>query len=205
MKRLLTAAAAMLLPTAAQAALMGAQPEVVRIRGDVVSTSPTAIVLKTRAGTVQTLALAPGTSISSTVVIGIDAIKANSFIGTTAEPGKDGKLVATEVHVFPEVMRGLGEGHYPWDTSATSSMTNGNVRTVGRPRKGKGRELLVDYKGGQQAVTVPATVPIVSFGVASMADLKPGAHVFAVAQKNADGTVVTNRLVVGANGSTPPM
>ena len=204
MKRLLTAAL-LLTATASHAALMGGQPEVVRIRGDVVSASPTALVLKTRAGTTQTLALAPGTTVSSTVVIGIDAIKPNSFIGTTAEPGKDGKLTATEVHVFPEAMRGLGEGHYPWDTSATSSMTNGNVRTVGRPKRGKGRELMVDYKGGQQAVTVPASVPIVSFGVASMADLKPGAHVFAVAQKGPDGTVATNRIVVGANGSTPPM
>lgn len=204
MQRLIIAAT-LFASTAAQAALMGAQPETVRVRGDVVSATPAAIVLKTRAGTTQTLALAPGTTVSSTVVIGIDAIKPNSFIGTTAEPGKNGKLTATEVHVFPEAMRGLGEGHYPWDTSATSSMTNGNVRTVGRPRHGKGRDLIVDYKGGQQAVAVPASVPIVSFGVASFADLKPGAHVFAVAQKGADGSLATNRLVVGANGSTPPM
>jgi len=205
MKRLMIAVT-LFAATAAQGALMGAAPAPVMVRGTVVSLSGPTLVVTTRAGTRQTLTLAPNTSVSATSVIGIGAIKPNSFIGTAAEAGKDGKLTAVEVHVFPEAMRGLGEGHRPWDISRTSSMTNGNVRTVGKVKHGKGaRELLVDYQGGQQTVVVPARVPIVSFAAATLADVKPGTHIFAVAQAGEGGAVATNRLVVGANGSTPPM
>ena len=198
-------AALLMTSTAASAALMGAAPAPTLVRGTVASLSATTLVLTTKAGVKQTVALAPNTGVATTSVIGIDAIKPNSFIGTAAEPGKDGKLTALEVHVFPESMRGLGEGHRPWDTSATSSMTNGNVRTVGAVKHGKGaRELIVDYKGGQQVVVVPASVPIVSFGPGTLADVKPGSHVFAIT-KNEGGKLSADRLVVGANGSTPPM
>jgi len=31
------------------------------------------------------------------------------------------------VHIFPESMRGTGEGHYDWDLKPQSRMTNANV------------------------------------------------------------------------------
>ena len=205
MKRLLLAATMLLTTTAASAELMGQAPAPTLVRGTVTSLNGQVLTLTTKAGVKQTITLAPKFNVATTSVIGIDAIKPDSFIGTAAEPGKGGKLTALEVHVFPEAMRGLGEGHRPWDTSKTSSMTNGNVRTVGAVKHGKGaRELLVDYKGGQQVVVVPASVPIVSFAPGTLADVKPGSHVFAITQ-NAGGKLAANSLVVGANGSTPPM
>ena len=42
-------------------------------------------------------------------------IKPGMFVGSTAMPGADGNLTAVEVHIFPEAMRGTGEGHRPWD------------------------------------------------------------------------------------------
>ncbi len=200
-----TVAALLLTATATSAALMGQAAAPVLVRGTIVSLDGMMLRLTARDGSARTVVLAPATNVATTSVIGIDAIKANSFIGTAAEPGKDGSLRATEVHVFPEAMRGLGEGHRPWDLSKTSSMTNGNVRTVGKPRHGKGRELIVDYQGGQQTVVVPLSVPIVAFAAGSLVDLKPGARVFAVTRAGADGALATNQLVVGANGSTPPM
>lgn len=205
MKLLLTVAA-LLTATTAQAALMGAQPEPVRVRGTVVSLTGPTLVLSTTAGAKRTIVLAPKTGVATSSVIGIDGIKANSFIGTAAEPGPGGTLRATEVHVFPEAMRGRGEGHRAWDLSKTSSMTNGNVRTVGPAKRGKGaRELIVDYQGGSKTVVVPANVPIVAFAAGSLTDVKPGTKVFAIAAAGPDGTLATNSLVVGANGSTPPM
>jgi hypothetical protein len=47
--------------------------------------------------------------------IGIFDIKQGSFVGVTAMPRADGSDSAPEVHIFPEAMRGTGEGHYPWD------------------------------------------------------------------------------------------
>ncbi|TFU06074.1 hypothetical protein EUV02_03395 [Polymorphobacter arshaanensis] len=220
MKILLRAAALAMAPvlltaTAASAQMMGAAPQAappVGVRGTVTSVAGTVdtgmkIGVTGKNGKPMVLLLAPKSSFVSSTVIGIDAIKPNSFIGTAAEPGPNGTLVATEVHVFPESMRGVGEGHRPWDTSATSSMTNGNVDDVteGGLSKKNGRTLTVNYKGGKQTVYVPVTVPIVAFAPADATLLVKGAKVFTFAQKQPDGSLVSNRLVVGVGGSTPPM
>ncbi len=220
MKILLRAAALALAPvlltaTAASAQMMGAAPQAappVGVRGTVTSVAGTAeagmkIGIMGKNGKPIVLLLAPKSRFTSSTVIGIDAIKPNSFIGTAAEPGPNGTLVANEVHVFPESMRGVGEGHRPWDTSATSSMTNGNVDDVteGGLSKKNGRTLTVNYKGGKQTVYVPVTVPIVAFAPADASVVVKGAKVFTFAQKQPDGSLASNSLVVGAKGSTPPM
>lgn len=220
MKILLRAAALALAPvmltaTAASAQMMGAAPQApppVGVRGTITSVAGTPetgmkLGVTSKSGKAMVLLLAPKTSFVSSTVISIDAIKAGSFIGTAAEPGPNGTLVATEVHVFPESMRGVGEGHRPWDTSATSSMTNGNVDDVteGGLSKKNGRTLTVNYKGGKQSVYVPVSVPIVAFAPATAAVATKGAKVFTFAMKQPDGSFATNSLVVGANGSTPPM
>ncbi len=137
--------------------------------------------------------------------IGLDAIRPNSFIGTAARPGKGGVLEATEVHVFPEAMRGLGEGHYDWDKGPKSTMTNGNVGRVGTIKHHAGRTLTVDYKGGSQQIVVPASVPVVAFAEGTPAQLVAGAHVFAATTKTAGGWPATNQIAVGVAGVVPPM
>ena len=204
MKTLL-AAALLLVTSAANAALMGQANAPVPVRGTVASLSGQTLVINGRGGVKTTVLLAPETRVAGVTIIGIDAIKPNSFIGTAAEPGKNGQLTATEVHVFPESMRGAGEGHHPWDLTKTSSMTNGNVRTVGPVKRSKGRTLIVDYKGGQQTVIVPANVPIVAFAPATLAQVVPGAHVFAITMAGPNGSRAANSLAVGVNGTVPPM
>ena len=41
-------------------------------------------------------------------------VKPGEFIGCTAVEGPDGKLRPKEIHILPEPLRGVGEGHYPW-------------------------------------------------------------------------------------------
>src|SRR5258708_2369451 len=72
-------------------------------------------------------------------------VASGKFIGTTTLGERDGALVALEVHIFPENMRGTGEGHYDWDLRPTSKMTNANVANV--TSMGKDRVLTVQYKG----------------------------------------------------------
>src|SRR5262249_15813543 len=57
-------------------------------------------------------------------------IKQGSFVGSTGMPQADGRQKAIEVHIFPEAMRGTGEGHYPWDLRPQSTMTNANVEQM---------------------------------------------------------------------------
>lgn len=197
-------AAAALLATGAPAQLMKPAGPVF-VRGTIVAADPVMLTVKATDGSTVAVMLAPGTKVAALSKIGLDAIKPNSFIGTAAKPGKGGVLEATEVHVFPETMRGLGEGHRPWDQGATSTMTNGNVGSVGTIKHHAGRTLTVDYKGGTQQIVVPANVPIVSFAEGTPAQLVPGAHVFAITQRTPDGKLATNQVAVGIGGVVPPM
>ncbi len=207
-------AAAMLLaltPVAASAALkssaMASGPMI--IRGTVISYAAPALVVKDRGGKAVTITLTPDAQAATVTIIPIDAIKPGSYIGTAAEAGKDGVLRALEVHVFPEAMRGTGDGHRAWDLTKKSSMTNGNVGAVseqGKAKaKAKGRLLTVDYQGGTQQVLVPETVPIVAFAPAQLGQLAPGVPVFVIVQPMPGDKLVANRVTLGTNGVAPPM
>jgi len=130
-------------------------------------------------------------------------IKPGTFIGTASLPQTDGSQRAIEVVVFPEAMRGLGEGHYPWNLKPTSMMTNANI--ANSVDGVDGRTVTLSYKGGEKKVTIPADAPIVTFAAATAADVKPGAHVFVPAMRQADGTINAGRVVVGKDGVVPPM
>jgi hypothetical protein len=87
-------------------------------------------------------------------------------------PQADGTLRAFEIQVFPDSMRGVGEGHHPWDLQPQSTMTNG---TVGDVVVTQGRTLTLRYKDGEKTVVVPENAPIITYGVGSRAMLVPGA------------------------------
>jgi len=108
-------------------------------------------------------------------------VKSGEFIGATAVQGADGKLHATEIHIFPESMRGTGEGHYPMGAPATT-MTNGNVEAVSgsvtqSQGAGSGEQLRISYKGGQSQVEVPPGVSVTLMRIAGKSALQMGAHI----------------------------
>src|SRR5476649_2347332 len=159
-----------------------------RIRGDIVSLSGDTLTVHRRSGDTVTIDMKQDTPVTAVKNIQLSDIKPGSFIGTAATTGTDGKLTATEVVVFPESVRGTGEGHYDWDLGPNSSMTNANVDTVVEGTSG--RDLKLSYKGGNNVVTVPQNVPIVTFAPAARTDLSPGKKVFVVATPAAQGTFV---------------
>jgi hypothetical protein len=65
--------------------------------------------------------------------------------------------------------------------------------------------LTLKYKGGEKTILVPDDAVIVSYAVGDKNDLKPGAKVFVVAAKRADGTLEARAWRVGRDGITPPM
>jgi len=127
----------------------------------------------------------------------------HSYVGVTTRPGPNDSLIAVEVHVFPEAMRGAGEGSRPWDLAPGDLMTNGTV--TGAVTKTAGRELTVQYKEGSKTLVVPPQTPIVTFVPAQRADLKPGVKVFVIATEATDGSLSTGRVLIGKGGVTPPM
>ena len=106
--------------------------------------------------------------------------------------------------MFEESLRGTGEGHYPWDLMANSTMTNGAVAQ--QVQKIEGNTLQVKYKDGEKKVLVTPETAVVSYVIGDKGDLKPGTKIFVGAgKKQADGTVQTPRVTYGKDGLTPPM
>jgi hypothetical protein len=175
----------------------------VRVRGTIERIDGPIYVVKARDGSELKLTLADNAQIAGIIKASLSDIKQNSFVGVTAMPQPDGSLSAVEVHIFPESMRGTGEGHYPWDLQPQSTMTNASVDQIGSAVDG--RTLTLKYKDGEKKITVAASAPIVTYVPGDKSDIKPGAKVFIVAVKQADGTLQGRAWRIGKDGLTPPM
>jgi hypothetical protein len=190
-------------------ALMGAMSsvsaqETVRIRGTIERVDGPVYVIKNRDGAEVKLTVTDPPLFVAIVKATMDDIKPGMFVGATGMTQPDGSQKAIEVHIFPESMRGTGEGHYDWDLKPNTKMTNANVdQTVAGV---DGPVLSVKYKDGEKKVMVTPETAVVTFVAGSKEDLKPGIKVFVgAAKKQPDGTVQTSRITYGKDGLTPPM
>ncbi|MGC2217587.1 MAG: hypothetical protein WA645_07975, partial [Pseudolabrys sp.] len=92
-----------------------------RLRGTVERMEGPMYVMKLRDGTEAKVALAENGVVVAIIKASLSDIKQGSFVGSTGMPQADGSQKAIEVHIFPEAMRGTGEGHYPWDLRPQST------------------------------------------------------------------------------------
>ena len=179
-------------------------PEKGRVRGTIESVNGQALAVKARDGATLNVKLADNAPIRAIVKMSLADVKQGAFVGVAAMPQPDGTQKALEVLIFPEALRGTGEGFYPWDLQPQSTMTNGNVDAA--VTKVDGATLVLKYKDGEKTVVVAPDVMVVTFAPATMADLKPGEKVFvAAAVKQADGTLNAPNITVSRNGVVPPM
>jgi len=228
MERLMTLASSFVLLASVAAALQPPAPAATQqVRGDVVAVKGDILEVKSRSGEVLKLKLADSAKVSLVGRADLSSIRDGAFIGTTAVQQSDGTLRAVEVHVFPDSMRGTGEGERPSDLQPGSSMTNATVAKVGESggegqsggtgstmtnatvakvdESGGARKLSLKYKGGEKTVVVPPGTPVALMEPGDRSKLVPGAHVFAVASRQPDGTLVAEVLNVGKDGLVPPM
>lgn len=181
-------------------AAIAAQPSA-HIRGTVASLKDKTLTLTTKSGATKALTMGADTAVFIVAKTDIGAVKDGKFVGITSVK-KDGKQVAKEVHVFADSLRGLAEGHYPWDLESTPNMmTNANIAKV--ESVGADRVLKLTYKGGEQTISIPPTATIVAFDKSSPDQLTAGRKVFAIAKPGQDTSLAA--VVVGAEGVTPPM
>lgn len=174
-----------------------------RVRGTIEAVDGDTLAVKSRGGEDVRLQMTGDINVVGISKISLADVKVGSFIGTTTVPGLDGSQNAVEVHVFPEVMRGTGEGSRPYDLRPNSTMTNATVAdsVVGND----GHTLMIKYRGGEKKVVVSPETPVVIYVPADKSDLKPGAKVIAFTRKLPDGSLETSRVSVGRDGLTPPM
>ena len=185
-------------------ALPASAQETVRIRGTIERVEGPVYVVKNRDGAELKLTVTDTPLFVAIVKSTMADIKPGMFVGSTGMTQPDGSQKAIEVHIFPESMRGTGEGHYDWDLKPQTKMTNANVeQTVAGV---DGQVLSVKYKGGEKKLLVTPETAVVTYVTGDRNDLKPGTKVFvAAAKKQADGSLQTPRITYGKDGLTPPM
>ena len=174
-----------------------------RIRGSVEKLDGQTLTVKSREGAQLTIALAPNFTVSAVVKRSLGDIKAGDFVGAASTKGTDGKLHALEVLIFPEAMRGTGEGERPWDLTPDSLMTNATVSGI--TSAPQGQALKVTYKGGESEIIVAPNTPIVTFAPGDASLLKPGAAIITAATRKPDGTLSASRVTAEKDGVRPPM
>ncbi|TWO71596.1 hypothetical protein FN976_09485 [Caenimonas sedimenti] len=173
----------------------------VRLRGTIEALTPTRVTLRERSGERIELALAPNLVVTEVYPVTLAEVRAGSFIGVGALPQADGSQRAIAVTLFPEAMRGTGEGHRPFDFLPQSTMTNATVADVAAAADG--RKLVVKYKDGEKTIVVPPEVPIVSLRPADRALLVVGGAV-AITAQSIDGQPTAQRISAGRGGFAPP-
>ena len=225
MVRLTTFATASLL---ALTVAVSAAPTLQRVRGTIDSAAGGTLKIQTSDGKSASIALDGDTKVASVLNSSLDTIKDGVFIGTATKG--DNPATALEVVLFPEAMRGTGEGHYDWDEIADttvgggkavkSAMTNGTVKATAKPMtksamtngtvksgtaSGGSKMLTVTYSGDKSLqILVPPSAPVVAVEPADVSALKPGAKVFVIAAVDGD-KLDAKRILVGKDGVTPPM
>lgn len=173
------------------------------IRGTLTSFGDQELSIKTPRGTSETVKVPKEAGLFIVTPADISAVKPGRFVGITSVKQGD-KQVAREVHVFAESLRGVGEGHYPWDLESDANMmTNADIAEV--EEAGGNRVLKLKYKGGEQTIDVPKDATIVLFDKTTPDQVVPNRRAFVIANKEADGSLVAKGVVVGAEGVKPPM
>ena len=180
-----------------------ATAQTMRVRGTIAKADGNLLSLKPNNGAEVKLTLTDNAMIVAVVRGSMADIKEGTFLGSAAMPQPDGSQKALEVHIFPEQMRGTGEGHRPYAPVPNSTMTNGSAS--GAVVTGvEGSTMVLKYKDGEKKSVVPANTPILRYEIGSKSDLKAGAHFTVLAAtRKPDGTLEASRINVGRDGVEP--
>jgi hypothetical protein len=195
-----------------------AQSPLTQLSGEVVTANGTSFQLKTAAGERLDIRLSDQVRLTARSPIDRGAIRQGVYLGTTAASQADGTLVASEVHIFAEAMRGRGEGHRPMPSDPGNTMTNATVASVSADKvpdparvatvapSAEGHSALrmtLHYRGGEKIVIVPDNTPIVMTEMGDRAMLVQGAHVVVYGTPQPGGTLLAERVSIGKNGYSP--
>jgi len=183
-----------------------ASPPTVGLRGVIERIAPDHESLDLRAadGQEKTLLLSRDAKVARAVPAKLTDVKPGVYVGVASlSAGDAGPQKALEIHIFPESMRGVGEGSRPFDLAPGSAMTNGAVGA--RVERVDGPEIIVAYAGGEQTIAVDKSTPVVALEAGGLGDLTIGASIVARGSPADGGAYKVARIVVGVEGVKPPM
>jgi hypothetical protein len=174
-----------------------------RLRGTVVGLDDAWLTMKTSAGERVVVALKPGFALVGIVTAAASDIKPGSFIGVGGRAQADGTIRAIQVFVFPDAMRGRGEGHRAWGVLPEATMTNATVESTVAGTQGP--DVMLAYPGGEKRIVIPPEANVITAVAAEKAALATGAEVSLVAQKQPDDSLATDRVNVAIGGAKLPL
>jgi hypothetical protein len=159
-----------------------AQQQTQRVAGTIDKVEGKTLYIKSASGPV-TLTLTDNAVIVARVKATAADIKAGDYVASGGVPQPDGTQKAVELRIFPDSMRGNGDGHRPgWPGAPNGTMTNGAV--------------------GQTVTSVDG--PVQRLEISNSSELKSGAAVAAgAATKQSDGTFTAARIDVGRGDAVP--
>jgi hypothetical protein len=170
-----------------------------RVIGTIERVDGANLVVKT-AQAEKVVNIVPAASVFALIKATLADVRHGAFIAVGATPQPDDSQQAIRVVIFPESMRGLGEGHRPWDRPGTT-MTNATVDTA--VTGVDGQVVTVKYKGGEKKIVIRPDTVILTYVAADRSELKPGASVAVNGVVKTDGAVEATRIVVGRGGVVP--
>ena len=168
-------------------------PSAVTVAGTVTAIESGSIAVKKDDGTTETVKLAPNFLVMRNTAVTLGDIKTNDFIASAAMRGADGKLHSTELRIFPEAMRGLGEGQNPMNDGRGQIMTNATV--TGTAMVGANNTIKVKFPGGESELVVGPGVPVTRIDSVETSQLAIGAKVRLRATPDAGGLTTRNVTV----------
>jgi hypothetical protein len=175
-----------------------------RLRGTIEAIDGQVFLVKPQVGESVKVRLIETARKAALIKASLADVKPGSFVGITSAPGDNGSRRALEIHIFPESLRGTGEGHRPWDLGPQTTMTNGNIDT--RVNAVAGEDLTVSYKGGSMKIQIVPDTAIVTYTALLPEDIKPGNKaIFIGLKKGEDGILEAAVMSIGRDGLTPPM
>lgn len=172
-----------------------------RVAGAIIAVSDTALEIKPDSSETVKVTLAPGFTVARLDKATTADLKPGIFVGVGARPQPDGAQKAVQIVIFPESMRGTGEGHRAWGVMPEATMTNGAIADTVQAVDGP--NFTLSYKGGTQKVVTPADASILALKLATPGDVKVGARGQVIAAKQPDGSLRATRITIWGDGVSP--
>jgi hypothetical protein len=181
------------------------------IRGQITAVSDGAIEVRTGQGSTQRIRLTDEVTILSLAAASFADVDFGAYVGAASEKMDDRYSPiyrdslswlhrGFELRIIDEKLRGIALGHRKWDLTPLSVMTHGWIDDLEQ------RVMSIKYGPTDQDETdveIGRDIRVLKMALGDRSLVKPGAHVFAGANKGVDGSYVGVFLIVGIGDVVP--
>jgi hypothetical protein len=182
------------------------------IRGQIATVQGSSIVVKTSDGksvrlrlsddlTVISLSKGSFTGVDFGVYVGAVGVRLDEY-SPIVRDSLSWLHRGFELRLIDEQLRGIALGHKKWDLTAETIIAHGWVDDI------EARVISIKWgptEAEETDVETPRDAPVHRMSLGDKSLIKPGAHIFAGAHKDAEGKYVAVFIIVGKDGIVPAL